>query len=69
MGELLGAPADLSTTVESYAALKMAGDPVDAEHMRRAREHILDAGGLERTRVFTRSGFRSSGCGRGTTSR
>ncbi len=31
----------------------LAGDPADAEHMRRAREFILDAGGLERTRVFT----------------
>src|ERR671931_2762812 len=30
-----GGPADLSTTVESYAALKLAGDPADAEHMRR----------------------------------
>jgi hypothetical protein len=40
-----------------YAALKMAGDPVDAAHMRRAREHILDAGGLERTRVFTKIWF------------
>ena len=56
-GNFWGAPADLSTTVESYAALKLAGDPVDAEHMRRAREYILDAGGLERTRVFTKIWF------------
>ncbi len=39
-GNFWGAPADLSTTVESYAALKLAGDPVDAEHMRaRTRVH------------------------------
>lgn len=56
-GNFWGAPADLSTTVESYAVLKMAGDPVDAEHMVRAREYILDAGGLERTRVFTKIWF------------
>ncbi len=47
-------PGDLSTGVEAYAALRLAGDPADAEHMRRAREWILDQGGLERTRVFTR---------------
>src|SRR5436190_811700 len=53
-GNFFGAPADLSTTVESYAALELAGDPVDAGHMARAREYILDAGGLEQTRVFTK---------------
>jgi squalene-hopene/tetraprenyl-beta-curcumene cyclase len=46
-------PADLSTTVESYVALKLAGDPADAEHMRRARAYIRGTGGLEGTRVFT----------------
>ena len=56
-GNFWGAPADLSTTVESYAALKLAGDPPSAEHMTRAREYILDAGGLERTRVFTKIWF------------
>jgi squalene-hopene/tetraprenyl-beta-curcumene cyclase len=49
-----GGPGDLSTTVEAYVALKLAGDPLDAGHMRQAREWILDHGGLERTRVFTR---------------
>jgi squalene-hopene/tetraprenyl-beta-curcumene cyclase len=49
-----GGPADLSTTVEAYTALRLAGDPTDAAHMRRAREYILDSGGLESTRVFTR---------------
>jgi squalene-hopene/tetraprenyl-beta-curcumene cyclase len=48
-----GGPAELSTTVESYVALKLAGDPSDAAHMHRAREFILDSGGLEQTRVFT----------------
>jgi squalene-hopene/tetraprenyl-beta-curcumene cyclase len=49
-----GGPAELSTTAEAYAALKLAGDPIDAEHMRAAREFVLDQGGLEHTRVFTR---------------
>ncbi|MEQ8718582.1 MAG: squalene--hopene cyclase [Acidimicrobiales bacterium] len=47
-------PPDLSVTVEAYTALRLAGDPVDASHMAKAREFILDAGGLERSRVFTR---------------
>lgn len=47
-------PADLSTTVEAYAALRLAGDHMDAPHMAIAREFILAGGGLEATRVFTR---------------
>ncbi|MFD0920396.1 squalene--hopene cyclase [Saccharopolyspora rosea] len=49
-----GGPGDLSTTVEAYLALKLAGDDVDAEHMAVARRWILDQGGIEATRVFTR---------------
>jgi squalene-hopene/tetraprenyl-beta-curcumene cyclase len=48
-----GAPANLSTTVEAYAALRLAGDPVDAPHMVAAREYVLEAGGVEDARVFT----------------
>jgi len=47
-------PADLSTTVEAYVALRLAGDPPDAAHMRHASDVIRDLGGVERTRVFTR---------------
>jgi squalene-hopene/tetraprenyl-beta-curcumene cyclase len=47
-------PADVSTTVEAYVALRLAGDPADAAHMRTAAELIRDLGGIERTRVFTR---------------
>ncbi len=49
-----GGPGDLSTTIESYAALRLAGDPPDAAHMRAAATFILDGGGIERSRVFTR---------------
>jgi squalene-hopene/tetraprenyl-beta-curcumene cyclase len=49
-----GGPGDRSTTAEAYVALKLAGDPPAAGHMRRACEWILDHGGIERTRVFTR---------------
>jgi len=47
-------PPDLSTTVEAWVALRLAGDDPAAEHMRRAQHHVLAHGGLERTRVFTR---------------
>ncbi|HEY8481616.1 MAG TPA: squalene--hopene cyclase [Spirillospora sp.] len=47
-------PADLSTTVEAYVALRLAGDPPDADHMVRAAAHIRGAGGVPATRVFTR---------------
>ena len=47
-------PGDLSTTIEAYTALRMAGDSQDAEHMRTARTFIRDSGGIEASRVFTR---------------
>ncbi len=49
-----GGPADLSTTVEAYVALRLAGDEPDADHMRSACAYVLAHGGLEQTRVFTR---------------
>ncbi len=47
-------PADLSTTIEAYVALRLAGDPPEAEHMKQAREVVLALGGIEASRVFTR---------------
>ena len=35
-----GAPGDLSTTIECYFALKLAGDSADAPHLSRARAFI-----------------------------
>jgi squalene-hopene/tetraprenyl-beta-curcumene cyclase len=49
-----GGPPELSTTVEAYVALRLAGDAPGADHMLRAAEYILRSGGVERTRVFTR---------------
>jgi len=40
-------PGDLSTTVEAYVALRLAGDDPEAEHMRRAAAWIREAGGVE----------------------
>jgi squalene-hopene/tetraprenyl-beta-curcumene cyclase len=45
-----GGPADLSTTVEAYAALKLAGvDPGP-----RSRAFIQSRGGIPKTRIFTK---------------
>ncbi|HEX3591000.1 MAG TPA: prenyltransferase/squalene oxidase repeat-containing protein, partial [Pseudonocardiaceae bacterium] len=49
-----GGPADLSTTVEAYVALRLAGDEPEADHMQSAAKFVLAEGGLEQTRVFTR---------------
>jgi squalene-hopene/tetraprenyl-beta-curcumene cyclase len=48
-------PLDLSASVKGYWALKAAGDPIDAPHMVRARNAILENGGAARTNVFTRT--------------
>jgi squalene-hopene/tetraprenyl-beta-curcumene cyclase len=48
-----GAPGELSTTIEAYWGLRLAGDPPEAEHMLAAAEFIRREGGLERARVFT----------------
>jgi squalene-hopene/tetraprenyl-beta-curcumene cyclase len=56
-----GGPADLSTTVEAYVALRLAGDPPDAPPMATARAWILTQGGVEATRVFTRIWLALSG--------
>ena len=56
-----GGPGDLSTTVEAYVALKLAGDPADAPHMTLAADWITANGGLTATRVFTRIWLAISG--------
>ena len=35
-----GGPGELSVTVEAYIALRLAGDPSDEPHMRRAAEFV-----------------------------
>ncbi|MGH2929543.1 MAG: squalene--hopene cyclase, partial [Solirubrobacteraceae bacterium] len=48
-----GGPGDLSTTIEAYVALRLAGDPPEADHMRAAAAFARAQGGLQRARVFT----------------
>jgi squalene-hopene/tetraprenyl-beta-curcumene cyclase len=45
---------DVSATVKTYYALKLAGEPIEAPHMVRARERLLELGGAARSNVFTR---------------
>ena len=49
-----GGPGDLSTTIEAYLGLRLAGDQPDQTHMRAASEWIQRNGGIEGSRVFTR---------------
>ena len=45
---------DLSTTIEAYLALRMAGVSLQEPEMTKAREFILSQGGVEHARVFTK---------------
>jgi squalene-hopene/tetraprenyl-beta-curcumene cyclase len=49
-----GGPGDLSTTVEAWVALRLAGDAADEPHMQKAAAWVLEQGGVESSRVFTR---------------
>lgn len=46
---------NISSSVKAYFALKAAGDPPEADHMRRARAAILAHGGAANANVFTRA--------------
>jgi squalene-hopene/tetraprenyl-beta-curcumene cyclase len=48
-----GGEGDLSTTIEAYWALRLAGDAPDEPHMCAAAQFIRAGGGIERARVFT----------------
>lgn len=45
---------NMSASVKAYYALKLVGDDVDAPHMKRARDAILEHGGAAKSNVFTR---------------
>ncbi len=46
-------PGDLSTTIEAYWALRLAGDTPEQEHMLAAAAFVREQGGIEQARVFT----------------
>ncbi|MFF1374694.1 squalene--hopene cyclase [Streptomyces sp. NPDC058308] len=49
-----GGPGELSTTIEAYVALRLAGDRPDEPHMAKASAWIREHGGIASARVFTR---------------
>ncbi len=49
-----GGPPELSTTVEAWIALRLAGDAPEAPHMAKTSAYVRANGGVESTRVFTR---------------
>jgi squalene-hopene/tetraprenyl-beta-curcumene cyclase len=53
--QYLGGPPDLSVSCLSYFALKVAGEPADAPHMRAARAVIKSLGGVGRSNTYTRT--------------
>jgi squalene-hopene/tetraprenyl-beta-curcumene cyclase len=48
-----GGPGELSTTIEAYWALRLAGDTPEQSHMRAAAAFVREHGGIEQARVFT----------------
>ncbi|MFG2530646.1 squalene--hopene cyclase [Streptomyces sp. NPDC048516] len=49
-----GGPGELSTTIEAYVALRLAGDAPDAPHLAKASAWVREQGGVAAARVFTR---------------
>src|SRR6266571_402102 len=49
-----GGPSELSTTIEAYFAMRVAGVAPEKPAMRRACQFILAQGGLTKARVFTK---------------
>jgi len=52
--QYFGGPPELSVSCLSYFALKVAGEPADAPHMRAARAAIRSLGGVGRANTYTR---------------
>lgn len=50
-----GGPGELSVGIEAYVALRLAGDDPAEEHMVRAARYCRDAGGIEASRMATRT--------------
>ena len=53
---------NLSTSVEAYMALKLLGVPETDPAMKRARDFIIQRGGISKTRIFTKFHLALIGC-------
>jgi len=49
-----GGPPEVSASAKAYFVLKLLGDSLDDDHMRKSRNVIRDLGGLDATNSFTR---------------
>ena len=49
-----GGPSELNATVKAWVALRLAGDAANAPHLERAKDKILELGGLEATNSYVR---------------
>ncbi|CAG7856248.1 partial squalene-hopene/tetraprenyl-beta-curcumene cyclase, partial [biofilm metagenome] len=49
-----GGQGNISCSVKAYYALKLAGDDINAAHMSKLRDYILNEGGAAKANVFTR---------------
>jgi len=49
-----GGPSELNATVKAYVALRLAGEAAHALHMQRAKQRVVDLGGLEATNSYVR---------------
>ena len=49
-----GGPSELNASVKAYVALRLAGDAATAPHIVRAKEKIIELGGLEATNSYVR---------------
>src|ERR1051325_4306130 len=49
-----GGPPEISASVKAYFALKLAGHNPNATYMRKAREAILEMGGIAKVNTFTK---------------
>lgn len=57
-----GDGGDLSTSVEAYTALRVLGVPASDPALVRAKEFILQRGGISKTRIFTKLHLALIGC-------
>jgi squalene-hopene/tetraprenyl-beta-curcumene cyclase len=57
-----GDGGDLSTSVEAYMALRMLGVPQSDRALTRAKDFIIERGGISKTRIFTKMHLALIGC-------
>jgi len=57
-----GDGGELSTTVEAYMGLRLLGVPASDPALQKAKQFILDRGGISKTRIFTKFHLALIGC-------